>query len=590
MSERSLFLVSSADSQRFDNKLSNFVNLFSRDITRTPKNYYLAVAEVFLDDSFKASFNPKSDHLAPIICTKLPFPDSGIIDENAYKDLPAESKIFLQSKNYPSRIDFLQALAESQSSNMRVYKKFPKIWCQNLDKEAFFGAFQSNKSAQSFETDEPYFVYVFKPLAELCAETIEASNQLQVNREVSINGFRYKAYETDDNTGIAFKLKDKFDLKSYFEPLFFVEVSICNPVRMNETLVPYIFNATLEHERQYDSDEVERYQVFHHEVKHKLYHKIRGDTIRSIRVRIVDKNGDPLMLNRGRSTIIHLSLREEDEDMRNQFMITVTSEKSAAFPNNNNNEFSTNIFPAIRFPENSEWECSLVSCSVPTRYNLPIAESNRCLMVSFYHPETSEYLTSGLVMYPQSIQSLQEIVSRFNEMFADDLDRAKASINVISGTLEFRSEKYTMDISIRADFYKLLGGKMTEEYDPDFVHHLTRPRRVSYVFPGQPNFHYYFPGTLFCYFGSIEPVFIGNDQYPILRILQTKFSNYRSNSSTMSHMHTFTFDSLLFHKVSQNLITRMDFSINTQDGKNANFVNYENSPTVLNLLFRRIQK
>ena len=588
MSEKSLFLVSSANSQRFSNKLSNFVNLFSRDIKRTPNHYYIAVSEIFLDDSFKSPFNPKNESLAPIICTTLPPPFSGLIEYEAYEELPPETKIFLQNKQYLDRIDFLQALTESQKSSVRTYVKVPQLWCQQSEQEAYFGAFENNKRKKGFETEEPYFVYLYKPLAQDCVETVN-TNTPPRSHEVTIDGYKYLGYEADKDTGIAFKLRENINLKSYFEPLFFVELSVCEPMRMNEKLVPYVFNATLEHDRQFASNQIERYQVFHHEVKHKQYHKIRGETIRSIRVRIVDKNGDPLMFASGRSTIIHLHLREEDNNMRDQFMVTVTSEKSDSYPDNTNSQFTTNVFPAIRLPENSEYEVSLVSCTLPTRYDLPIDESNRCLLVSLYYPDTGNLYDTGLVMYPKSIQSLHEIVSRFNNRFAID-GAAVASINNITGTLELRSEKFAFDLSIRSDFYKLLGGRMSEKRDRDYVHHIVRPVKTSYVFPNQPNFSKYFPGTLFCYFGAIEPVFIGDDQYPILRILQTKFSDYQSQGNNSSHMHTYNFDTLLFHRLAQNHITKMEFSINQQNGEIANFAHFEDTPTVLNLMFRKVRK
>ena len=586
MRDKSLYLVSSADSDRFQNKLSDFHNIFAEDITETTKNYYIAVNEVFLDNSFRTPYCPKNSDLAPILCTTTLVPDGNVWDNDVYKELPSEEKIFLHSRSYANRADILETISEVQNSSILAFKKTPQVWSQDSKGRVFFGAFESNNGVKPFDKEKNYVIYVYEPLAKACI--YEDSNQIPISEKCILNGYEYIAYKTDNEKGIAFELKEKICLPSYFDSLFFVELSICEPMRLNEKLVPYVFNATLENDRQNAKDETDRYKVFHGEVKHKQFYKIRGDEIRSIRVRLVNQRGERLMLDRGRATILHLTLKEEDDIMRNQFMVSVTSDVSEAFPNNTNSEFSTNIFPAIRFPEGSEWECSLVSCTIPTRYDLDIAERNRVILVHFRDPSTDKVHSSDIVLFPKSIHSLQEVVTRFNDLFRNS--RAVATINVITGTLDIRSEKYKMEILVRADFYKLLGGKISDDNDKDFIHRITRPPGISYIWPEKPHFNFYFPGTLFCYFGSIEPVFIGNDQYPILRILQTKLSEYGRIQETNGHMYTYTFDTLIFHKVAQKHITRMDFSINQQSGIPANFSRTENSPTVLNLMFRRVMK
>ena len=599
---KSLYLVSDADTDKYkDNRLNFFQNSYPVDITEKEGDYFVAVNEIFIDHDFRDSFVPKNPAVAPIILTSTvikSFAPDGKISFSQYNDyFPKHHRIFLpriQEATAEKLLDTLKITRESAVVDWEL-ASFPYIWSQSGG-NFYLGAFSSENKLEKFQSSKPYSLLIFKDLAELlCKDGVASGNSIEVLCEykaeiVKIDNFEYYLFTPHDTTGVCFKVNMAATFHSYFTPFFYIQCSATEPTNVNGYLKPYIFNTTLHENRYLTKYETDQYSLFHCAVKHPFFYKLRGDSVNSLSIAIVDKNGKPLQFSRGRGTIIHLLLTSKlPKEMSSTFMITVTSESMPGFEDNTNGKFSMSLHDPIQLLPGTSYECALVSATFGTRFKLPFNARNRVMFFELYNVATStnaesmrKYVT---VEFPESLHSLEECVSIINNKF-DDPNDVIAKRNTTTGALEIVSRNYKMKMYISDEFFRFLGGADVKE-DLTSIVTITRPPNIPYIFKYQIHFNYVHPGSLFVYFNAIENSYLAGQRLQILRIVPTKFSNFGVSRKDVSHVHTHNFESLMFYKIEQNFISRLDFEIRTQSGDIAPFINYEDSPTVLNLLFKR---
>ena len=594
-----IFLVSNSDAERLkENTLANFKNLLPTHLRLKPTDYYIAVDEIVLDNFFDVPFCPKKDHLPSFIISTTPPPASGHFSKDDYSNaFKYFEKIFLPKRSFVDWGDFSSTIQRSQDSLFFDWTRrdarpiVPRIFSllpfkeEDVGQPIVFGVFdQGTKKMKKWPQGNNYWLYVYAGLAEAIHE-----KDGEGGTKVVIDGCDYLAFKPNDTSGECFKGKSVIHLKSFYEPIVYVECKAAQGSHFNNTLKPYIFNFCLELNRNQVIDKPSSYLSFFIEPKTKSFHKISSEAFHSLQIRFCSRTGETLRLANGRATIAKLTLREirSNPDMEDTFTVSVTSDPQEFHPDNKPNKFSSHFPSPIQFPAGAEYEVSLVSAVFPSRYDLKFSDRERVMIITFEDEEGNQSGIPVFINFPKSIHSLSEIVGRINT--AIPYGEAKAFVNEL-GALVIQAVKFKMKFVVRKEFFHFLGAPMwnyeSNAIGGDIIE-IWRDKGEPYHFTFPPRFQFHLPSALWCYCSIIHPSILGSEYLPVLRIIRSVPKDFGISTTNISPVVHYAFDSLQFQAVSENTIRNITIEVRDHTGSLIPFSNNENAPTVINLMFRR---
>ena len=587
----SVYLVSNSNKDRISsNRLASFTNLFPLDLTTRSTSYYLHVQELMLDHYFTSPFLPKSELLAPIIITsKCMTPFGDCLTDSQYGSIPNHHKIFLPQRTYQDWAHLTDAILRGQLSTFYSWGEkngeiAPRI-IQSRDNvmdddnpDIVFGLFeQTTKSWRTWSKDnDTYTLFMYAPLANALAKSVEGAHKIKIKDE------DYLAFNVDEYK-VFFHGKKKVYLGSNFDPLVFLEISEIEPRRINDDFKPYALSFCLDVDKNEVNDGTAQYQNFFYSVKTPQYFKIASDQVRSINVRFCNRYGDTLPLAKGQPSIVSLKLTDSiPKAMEDSFMLTCTSAPQEFFQNNSTHTFSNHFTQPIQFPLNSQYECALVSISVPSRFKLDFEPFERYIMMIFYK-ENGEVEATKDIYFPETLHSVSEVIA----IFTSHVDTKYLEVALINSTgCIVLKPMYKMQMTIRGRFFQFLGGHHMEEKVPNIIDIIRYPLG-NYTFARPPQFQYYIPSALWLYCSIVKPSLLSGQMLQVLRIIKSQSSDMGLTGRNVAPVIHYNFENLQWHPVSKNMIHNIDFFMRDQSGAAISFAEHRMSITSVDLMFRR---
>ena len=195
--------------------------------------------------------------------------------------------------------------------------------------------------------------------------------------------------------------------------------------------------------------------AFHVEIPNPVYVRLTSSDISSFQISLLDLNLKSAKLMRGRSTVVKLLVREvKSENKMPSIAITVSSKVQKYHTDNVHSKFSVDLAYTIILPGDG-WKICLVSCSIPTRYELPFDPRDRTVQLKIYSNDPmSDYVSRQSVTFPNSLHSTEEIAGHLNKVLTQA--QGHFSKDEQTGNLMVDSKKQ-MEILVRAKFAYFLG-------------------------------------------------------------------------------------------------------------------------------------
>ena len=581
-----IYLVSNGSTNIYKNSLSSFKN----DISTLNKKKIdaIAVSEVWVDDVFTSPYCPQRGDCPSIIVTKN---DTDSMTSSDIEKLNPTEKIFIPNAHFKYN-EIFESI--SKCSGFELYSRRRKrtmkneLWYQNIaEQRTYFGCYASSKTGQLYSDSKDYFCYMYKPLSEALRDG-NGGEDTKPFKTMNILDHEFDVYKLNSR-GCYFICKQDFsedeeshfkNLSTNFTPYLFLHSPSIKSHYFNQKLKSILCSLTLEKDktrivgtRGVDTD---KYTCFHKEITFPIFFKTISDDLSTLEINLLDMNLNQASLQPGRTTIVKLITREKENKLissMSDINVTVTSQPQNFHTNNNPAEFANELSEPLSL-FGSQWYVALVSCSVPTRYKLPLDESSRAITFKI---SINRSIQIRSVTIPDDVQTAGEIIEAMRSVILST--EAIFSIDEHTTGLKIKAKR-PIQIFMRGTLAYFLGSS-TPYKDVKIVRtHLTKDEEL--IMPFVPRFLEYYPNSLFLYCDFVDYTILAGKNLRLMKIMPAYYSNFE-HGKTSSNVRNLEFKTLEFHPVNTTILSTLNFAIRTQTGQLVPFSG--TNPTLLSLMF-----
>ena len=564
-----IFLISNGSTQFYENTLTKFTNQVPDLFTKSSDTFEVGVSEIIFQDKFASPFILTKPFCPAIIVSQLKPQDGAVM---ASKDFTNGDKVYLPSAHYKN-LSMLFTLANTACS------KNISLWVHEARERRFYiGFYKNEKQIAPAPNARNHYLYMYRPLVD----DLKPHSYYRPT-VTTIEGLEYMAFRSSRN-GTYFRCGDDHQLESYFTPHVFISTPCIEASYLDSKKVKLLGGVTLVENKSKTLDTTyttnQNHSAFHYEFAHPQFHRLTSESIRSIEINLLDSNLRQCRMLPGQATVIKIALRKvADIGKMSSINISATSKPQELHKDNSASYFTTELAETIVLP-GSNWKVGLVSCSLPSRFELDFSEKDLTLALSIdIHAETRVQRHS--LTLPNSLHSTGEIVELINSLFI----ATRQHFSVSSQTGAIRCDPTDRSI------YMYMSGKMayflgmpleTENVETASLRVL---RRQPYTFPFPPRFDRFYPQSVYIYSSLVDSSLVAGQSLKLLKIVPTAFSGspLHTSSSNTNHIE---FKELELHNVRVSQLSKMSFEIRDQTGKLVSFSRTA-PPALLNMVLKK---
>lgn len=344
-----------------------------------------------------------------------------------------------------------------------------------------------------------------------------------------------------------------------------------------------------------------------------LYLTLSSNHINSFTVKLLDEQNNQLKLDESLPTILKMSLRRFDTSSGEFHVVIDSSRFNANHPNNTGTDFAFSMNPPVQLEE--DYECGISSITYSTFFkSVPIPPSEAYIKVTRKDEHGAILGMHSLIFNPKQkpLMSIEDVISVLNEnayvrrgdnpkaklfqhahksfegrcmLFKIASENATAYVNI--GGFPYATYDFPMELA------KILGANVHNANTADnrWVLSMTpekgQPVKELFAkkFDFPPNIITLIPQTLFIYTNFTRGVQLGPDIVNLLQIVPIKSNavdRHKNNYITM------TFDRPNWVQVSTRHLKDLRFKILRSDGKAIDFED-QSDGVLITLLFRKKQ-
>ena len=573
--EYSIFCVSNASTNVYkDNKLSTFKNLFPQNLDLKNRNWEIGVVSVGLNLDYNLLI---MSHYVPAIAFFKPKYHSSSMNDFSIEviDLwfvPLNEDTLTLTTLYNSITEFFE-------KNSRSNVIFKKIKSATNDAKYYFQMFTTFKSESRFDNYHvlihPSIVNIFNMLLYQEEDILLAKD----NKTIKFCNEKYFHFDFNNDTFIQ-TLNNNIH-EEIRADLFHISSNIVKDLISSNTYSTIMYTTSLPSLFQ------KRY--FYHNVKNIKYYPIRQSNIESINIELLDDNNRRLPLNAGQPSIIHLHLREINSNMdHDTFHVQIDSSENAKndFINKNNQFWSHPKHPILL---KSGATLALMDISFP---NAILNFTSRLSKHKIWFKKRTMLFTKGRDPVPSLTKESMTIPPGYypsNEIFIETMnscipDRFENDLRFVVNKHFFEIVSNSPDpirVIIPQEIRDILGVKdvidgAAVEFD-DRAPDILVDKEYGFTAPEPMNIFKDYPGVMICYANFVQYSIVGNNFFPVLKIIPT----YNSTQDNYTSIH---FKNLEYIKCNVEYLDNMKFEFRRLDGELIEFSN--NRKIVLNIMFR----
>lgn len=337
-------------------------------------------------------------------------------------------------------------------------------------------------------------------------------------------------------------------------------------------------------------------QYFYHHVNRVNYYPVRHTNIGTISVKLTDVLGNKLPIKEGQPSIVHFHLKEKDKNMEHDITyVRLDSKVNAKLDfKNTNSSFWIHLKQPIHLKEGATM--ALTDISFPNTFT-PLAKiENKFSQRMCFSVRTDEFpnktqnaKTYSFIVPTFTCYDENSLVEKLNE-FLPDAIKEKIKFGIIDGCFTVVNKTIAPFIFSIPNYLKNLLGfqEVQEKIENMFLNEKDRLATTSirirerdiFMASNKIQIRVLTPEVMVLYANFVEHSIVGNNFYPILKIMPTNFNKSTKNEDYTS-MH---FDYLQFIKCNTSYLDNMKFELRGLDGDLIEFGNERR--IVLNIVIK----
>ena len=336
-------------------------------------------------------------------------------------------------------------------------------------------------------------------------------------------------------------------------------------------------------------------RYFYHHVNRINYYPVRHTNIATISVKLTDVLGNQLPIKEGQPSIVHFHLREKEKNMDHNITYVRLDSKVDAkldFTNTNSN-FWTHLKHPINLNEGATM--ALADISFPNNFKTIIKIENKLKKKMYFTLKMSsdsgktETLSFSEIVPDITCYDELSLAEKLNDLLPEIIkkrsrfeiqDKCFTIINDSTEPIVFQMPKFLQEP---------LGLYNLKKDESDMFIHVNEAldtlsigvdKNNKFVAPNQLKLCKQIPGVMVLYANFVQHSIVGNNFYPILKIIPT---NYNRETKEQNYTSMY-FDHLEFIKCNVNYLDNMKFELRGLDGDLIEFGN--NRRIVLNIVIK----
>lgn len=583
MKERTIFCLSNASTEQYDNSLSKFTNIFPEKLLLAEHDQW----EIALE-SIGVEFK------------KLNF-------------------IFPSNPNTPHFIFLKNKAGEENISNFEELSEFPNDCCYSFPKISYnYNAFKEalvsyNKLWGNYlvitETQKQSYLHGKRYITFQDGLLVKDIKKAYIHEKIlAIFGFNPQLLSSSQSSHIK-RINLSFQGKFANEPYFVLFVDKCekeekigfckHPYYKERTELPIAYKPITDYDLIHvNCDQIESHfqnskykKVLNYfvpkkdnsyllaNVKNKEYFPLASTVLSSLSIVLTDKSHNQLTLLPGVATFTKFHLRKMNQETK---ILRVTSEATPLHPDNTNNKFTVTL-PQKLDLRGRQWKVALTSiCFRPffAVFSQPIIFN-----IIFTIPLDPSGPQSKTFTLPPGYYTKDYIVSRLNNFFFPSDTEANKFLRIFqnsNGKYSIAIGRYTYNgehliLEISKELLYFFGYDSNELIqDDNLIMTFKRSFRETIDFHSNVRTEGVAPPYLIVYADFLQPSIVGSRYSRILKILSVEKSvNYQK----------YEFEHLEFFKVETSMLERLSFEIRTHTGQLMSLIN--NDEIVMSLVFQK---
>lgn len=553
----SLYLISNASSDTYNNSLTKFTNTFDAPITLPPGKWQIGLDTIIINPVFcNIPLEMTQAHLKIIkrIKTHNKVVEEHLLDislpvmEYTMKSLVTE----LTKHTYLAGIEHLVRFTITLPSNETVFKAFK-------EQTPNFESMTSRENIHEYALFQKKF---YKHNSFFCIEILQDYICVAIhNTLLKTLGFeKVETYMTDyfcvrESTTCKLPIKMKSILPRYLHiELKDVDCNIENEYR--HIISTHALDMVTPHTHYKHFEQAQ-------------YGFLTTSSIKEFKVRILDDKYEQLRIGIGQPSILKMHFQEYDEN-EGSFFLTIKSGK-------NKTNFSHILQPPLQLDD--DYMCALTSITYPSRFHHFTLKESKFYIHCKGLDDTYNTIVKQFNPEKKKIASIYELINQINtdcysnevNEFGSDAIRGKLKNQLLSiafqdNSVAGGSTKLHLR-GIRNAIYEfpaeigLLLGQNVENGRWQLTIKYGNEVNVAEEFiPATPNFNLLIPNNLFLYSNFTDLVYMGGQLTNLLHIIPIR-SQHQTNYATEEVRH------LNYIQVRHKNLQNLKFQILSADGE-----------------------
>lgn len=306
-------------------------------------------------------------------------------------------------------------------------------------------------------------------------------------------------------------------------------------------------------------------------VKNIKFFPLRNSNIDQIKIQIVDGNENQIKLERGQPTIVQFLLRKKREKMDHLIShIQLDSEMNQHIkPMQNNNNFEIHLNKPIYM--NKDAKIAMTGISFPNNIrNIPNFAVEKEIKVAFDGEEHSFKIRAG------NFSTIKSFIKNIRNNLSDPIQSRLIFLASKNNHLKIQKtdlgKKFKVDIKFPNELKQILGVESNQNSIS------INKDSLKYIAPHPIDLNAIYPGVMICYANFISHSIIGNDFFPILKMIPLKRSEEKDNYVSIN------FENYEFLKCNTTRLDAMHFHLKRLDGE---FIEFDtNKKIIINLALK----